>query len=114
MKKLLLGLALTLSLGTFANSGEIVKDERLEQTTKKCYLLRFDAIYYSNFQAVASSKTYHEMNFYGTFDEAIVESEDFKDSFNYSPILNWTTGTGWSLPVSQPQEVSITKCFNFN
>ncbi|WP_060875447.1 hypothetical protein [Myroides odoratus] len=112
MKKLTLGLALILSLGVFANNGEIKGEDKSEQITftQKCYLLSFDAVYYQNFKAVSGSAEHHEKYFYGTYDAAVTESENFKNSFNYYPLLNWSNGTGWSVPVSEPQEMSRTKC----
>lgn len=116
MKKLTLGLALILSLGVFANSGEIRGEDKSEQGVidSKCYLLSFDAVYYHNFKAVSGSIEHHEKYFFGTYDEAVTESWNFKNSFNYYPILNWSDGTGWSVPVNQPTQMSLTKCFVIN
>lgn len=116
MKKLTLGLALILSLGVFANSGEIRGEDKSEQvvTVSRCYLISFDAVYYQNFSPVSSSKEHHEKYFFGTYDDAVIESENFKNSFNYYPVLNWSNGTGWSVPVSEPKQMSLTKCFVIN
>ncbi|MDM1045158.1 hypothetical protein HX004_09650 [Myroides sp. 1354] len=67
MKKLLLGLALTLSLGTFANSGEIIKDDQIIHLIKTCYRFDVDRTKWVNHNPTSYTTSYTE---YGMYTEA--------------------------------------------
>lgn len=67
MKKLLLGLALTMSLGTFANSGEIIKDDQIIQPIKACYKFEVHRTQWINNNPTKYTTSYVE---YGRYTEA--------------------------------------------
>ena len=113
MKKLMVGLALSLSLGIFANNGEIIKEDKGDQIGYiSCYWLEFEAVYFQNYKAVDASKQKHEKSFYGTYNNAVIALADFQDSFNYYPRLDWSVGTGWMVMAYEPLEVSTSQCFS--
>ncbi|WP_353159068.1 hypothetical protein [Myroides odoratus] len=67
MKKLLLGLALTMSLGTFANSGEIIKDDQIIKPMISCYQFEVHRTQWRNNNPTNYTTSYVE---YGMYTEA--------------------------------------------
>ncbi|QQU05195.1 hypothetical protein [Myroides odoratus] len=115
MKKLMVGLAVVFSFGVFANNGEIIKADKVDQfVAMNCYLLQFEAIYYQNYQAVNASKQKHEKNYFGTYDNAVIALANFQDSFSYYPRLEWSVGTGWMVFAYEPLKVSNSQCFSIS